>query len=387
MYKNRRNFIKGTSALIAAPMINFGSFKVFANTDTKYSSRTVDLVNESLVIDMLNQVTYLKNTWHWHKGEITEAEFQQFKDSGTDIVSFGTGATSFDDAITALAYRNSFIANSTDWFSRVDQPDEILQFKKQGKMGFIMGFQSMDGVLEEAEKYSMLRDLGLRVSGIVFNLKNEYGCGSFDLKDTGLTEKGFQLIELMNKHGVTVDLSHASQLSTLQGIKASRKPIIISHGGAKSVYNHRRAYSDEAIKEMAKRGGVLGIYFIRAMVSGKEPTTVEHVIDHIDYIRDLVGIEHIGVGSDYGWYGYDSDPEGRDKLNKRLNKKYNNMYRLRAKDNIDELNHPRRIFDFTEALVRRGYTNDQIKLILGENFKSVLTETWQPTKEATEKTV
>lgn len=117
----------------------------------------------------------------------------------------------------------------------------------------------------------------------------------------------------------------------------------------------------------------MGITGVRMFVKEDEPTTIEHVLDHFDHVRKLVGPEHLGVGSDADLYGYDAMPP---ELNKRLRAGYKDSYGFREKLDIEGLNHPKRMFDLTEGLLRRQYNNNDIQGILGGNFARVLAQIW-----------
>jgi membrane dipeptidase len=108
-------------------------------------------------------------------------------------------------------------------------------------------------------------------------------------------------------------------------------------------------------------------------VSPKEPTTIETMLDHYDYVAKLVGVEHLGVGSDIDLLGYDALPAEEMK---QLKSSYKATYGFRDKTDIDGYNFPRRPFDLAEGLIRRGYSDANIQLILGGNFSRVLKEIW-----------
>jgi membrane dipeptidase len=137
--------------------------------------------------------------------------------------------------------------------------------------------------------------------------------------------------------------------------------------------NQPRDKTDEAIKRVGATGSVMGITGVRMFVKADEPTTIENVLDHFDHVRDLIGPEHLGVGSDIDLYGYDAMPPD---LNKKLRAGYKGSYAFREKIDIEGLNHPRRMFDLTEGLIRRKYSDMEIEGILGGNFKRVLAQIW-----------
>lgn len=117
----------------------------------------------------------------------------------------------------------------------------------------------------------------------------------------------------------------------------------------------------------------MGITAVRNFVTAAEPTTVDSYVDHIDHVAKLVGIEHVGVGTDSDLKGYDALPE---EIYKNLKASYKDSYGFRDRIDIEGLDHPQKMYDLTEALVRRGYSDDNIRLVLGENFKRVLSEIW-----------
>jgi membrane dipeptidase len=124
---------------------------------------------------------------------------------------------------------------------------------------------------------------------------------------------------------------------------------------------------------MGAGGSVMGITGVRMFVKADEPTTIEHVLDHFDHVARLVGREHLGVGSDIDLYGYDAMPP---EINRQLRASYKGSYGFREKIDVEGLNHPKRMFDLTEGLIRRKYSDKDIEGVLGGNFKRVLSQIW-----------
>jgi membrane dipeptidase len=151
-------------------------------------------------------------------------------------------------------------------------------------------------------------------------------------------------------------------------------PVLITHSNCRAlVPGHPRCKTDDAIRAVGKAGSVMGITGVRNFVKNAEPTTVEDVIDHFDHVRNLIGAEHLGVGSDMDLDGYDDlDLETQ----KQLRASYKDSYSFRAKIDIEGLDHPQRMFDLTEGLIRRKYSDADIRGVLGGNFTRVLTQIW-----------
>jgi membrane dipeptidase len=203
------------------------------------------------------------------------------------------------------------------------------------------------------------------------------GNGAFERHDDGVSEFGVRIIERMNRVGMAVDCGHAGDRTMLDAFALSKKPVIVSHANCRALYPEAlRCITDEAIQAMAKTGGVMGVNFISPMVKAHEPTTVDDVIDHVGHVAQVAGIEHVGVGSDMGIESNDFMPP--DQLARMLggmDPKYGHLHRREA---VERLDHPKRMYDLTDGLIRRKYTDEHIRLILGENWRRVLTEIWVP---------
>jgi membrane dipeptidase len=125
---------------------------------------------------------------------------------------------------------------------------------------------------------------------------------------------------------------------------------------------------------MAAKGGVAGMTAVRSFVRDSEPTTLEHLLDHYDYVAKLVGVEHVGIGSDTDIRG-GYDAQSKDEW-EHTGGRYREQYRFRHKIDMDEMTQPKRTFLLTEGLIRRGYKDPDVALILGGNFQRVLSEIW-----------
>ena len=216
--------------------------------------------------------------------------------------------------------------------------------------------------------------LGQRISQLTYNFRNLIGNGAFERHDDGLSEFGLGIVERMNKVGMAVDLGHAGDRTMLDAFEATKKPAIISHGNCRELHPMcARCVSDEAIRRLARTGGVIGVNFISFMVKDQQPTTPDDVVDHIDHIVKLVGIEHVGIGCDFGIESNDFLPQ--DQLQPWL-KAADKRYRVHNREVVEGLHHARRFYNLTETLVRRRYTDEHIRLILGANFRRALAAAW-----------
>jgi membrane dipeptidase len=387
---DRRSMLKTTAAAgiatLAAPMMNFGSFQVSAASPTKYSSRAVDLVQRSTVIDMLNPLSLFAvlaslvdpkaPTWFSDPKLFTEKDWQRFKSSGFSVlhIAVGTGGEdAYESTLRFLATWNGFIAHHSDWFERVDSPDRLESVKKSGKLGIILGLQNSEH-FRKPDDVDYFYSIGQRVSQLTYNTRNLIGTGSTERTDSAITDFGVSIVERMNQLGMAVDVSHCGDLTSADACTVSKAPVLITHSNCRALCPHPRCKPDDVIKKVAATGGVIGITGVRMFVKNSEPTTIEDVLNHYDHVAKLVGVEHLGTGSDIGIDGYDALPE---PVRRKLHASYKASYAFRDKDDVEGLDHAQRTYDLTEGLIRHGYSDRDIEGILGGNFQRVLTQIWK----------
>lgn len=386
---NRRRMLKTTAAagvaVLAAPRMNFGSFHLFAEVPAKYSKRAVDLVQRSTVVDMLNPLSLYAvmadfmgektPTWFSDPTLFTEKDWERFKTSGFNVLHVGVGtggADAYDSTLRFLASWNGFMAHHSDWFMRIDSPERIESVKRSGKLGIILGLQNSEH-FRKPDDVDYFYSIGQRVSQLTYNARNLIGTGSTERTDSAITDFGVSIIERMNKVGMAVDVSHCGDLTSADACTVSKAPVLITHSNCRALCPHPRCKPDDVIKKVAATGGVIGITGVRMFVKNTEPTTIEDVLNHYDHVAKLVGVEHVGTGSDIGIEGYDALPE---PIRKKLHASYKASYAFRAKDDVEGLDHPQRTYDLTEGLIRRGYSDADIDGVLGGNFKRVLAQIW-----------
>ena len=382
----RREFIvagaTAATAALGAPMLNLGRFRLFAATHQEYSTRTVDTLQRALVIDMLGLLTINGETqerWGPDGAGISEADVQEFRDSRIDVFhnAYGLGGSdasaAYGNALRFMNTLNGLIANRPDVFLRIDEPGDFDRVKALGRTGVLIGIQDAQH-FRTPDDVADFHGWGQRVSQLTYNSRNSIGNGSTERVDGGISDFGASIVEAMNEAGMAVDVSHCGDRTTLDAFELSSRPVLITHSNCRALTpGHPRTKTDEAIRSMAATGGVMGITGVRNFVKASEPTTIEDVLNHFDHVRGLVGVEHLGVGSDIDLHGYDDLPAEQYE---QLKSGYTEAYAFRDKLDIEGVDHPKRMFDLTEGLFRRGYSEQDVEGILGGNFRRVLTEIW-----------
>jgi membrane dipeptidase len=389
----RRDLLRilGGTALsaAAAPAVLRGRYQLFAQSQTQYSARTIRLMQDSPVVDMLCQFAFADNReegtpkadrWLQDPNSFTAEDFAVFRGSGVKTLALGRGANSYEAMLRFMAEWNGFIASRPEWFVRVDDIEDLRSTRRDGRVGIMITTQNSLHFRSAADVQTFHR-LGQRLSQLTYNVQNGIGAGFLEHNDGGLTILGGEIVTAMQRAGMTVDLSHCADRTTMDGIAAAKKPVVFTHAAARALMpGYARCKSDEAITALARNGGVMGIGFIRFMIRPEGPVTVEHVVDHIDHVIKLVGAEHVGIGSDLDMAGLGAPiPKAGETMaiaNQANFDRYKPYYAADGGVHVDGMNHPKRLFDLTEAMVRRRYSDATIRLVLGENFIRAVGASW-----------
>ncbi len=349
-------------------MINRGRFNLFAaerGERSEHSARAVELVGRSMVIDMLGLLTLdwpKLYAWQRDPAAFGGPDLQKLRDSGVRVFhpAVDPGAPNpYQAALGWMEGWNRLLSKRGDSFVRIDRAADLDQVRTGGKLGILVGFQSSDH-FRTVDDVACFYDLGQRVSQLTYNSRDRLGCGCFEERDTGLTDFGAQVVAAMNRTGMVVDVSHCSERTSLDAIAASSRPVLVTHSNCRALVSHPRCKSDAVLRALAARGGVMGLTAVAAFVSPRRHATVEDLLNHFDHVARTVGVEHVGIGSDVDLDA--ADPATGHPL---------------ARYAVQGLAPARRVFDLAEGLIRRGYSDRSIELILGGNFQRVLGEIWR----------
>lgn len=386
---SRRNVVHalgaGALGIFGAPAVLRGRFNLFGQSAPAYSARAIKLVEETVVVDALNQFQFAdfrqdpvkSRLWMQKPGSFTRADFEVYRTSGTRVFGLGSGSGSYDAALKWAADWNGFFAGYSDWFLRVDDATDFAKLARdKSRVGVMLTVQGADH-FRTLDDVNTFFALGQRASQLTYNTTNRLGSGFLADTDGGLTEYGAQVLARMQEVGMAVDLSHSGDRTTLDAIAAAKKTVVVSHAPCRTlVPGHLRAKTDEMIRAIARSGGVMGIPFLRFMLKLDEPVTIEHALDQFDHVAKLVGVEHVGIGSDMDVQGNPNPMGVPEPLNQPNFDRYRFHRDTDSTITTKKLDHPRRVYDLTEGLIRRKYTDPQIKLMLGGNWARALGAIW-----------
>lgn len=366
----RRRLLGASAFGIALSAIGLAPFEALARASAGYSRRTRGLIERHVVVDMLAplRLDFSVNPWDW---TLAEEERQAFRGAGVDVLHSAlpvSGPDAHAEALRYFAGWSGFLARHGDLFLLATDVPAMDRARRDGRIAVILGVQDSEH-FRSAEDVATFYSLGQRCSQLTYNRQNLIGAGATERIDGGVTDFGAGIIAAMNRAGMLIDVSHCGDRTTLDAIEMSDGPIAITHSNCRALNDNPRLKTDEAIRKLAAKGGVIGMTGMRNFVRSREPTDVTHIVDHIDHVRKLVGIEHVGVGSDIDMHGYDDMPPA---MNAALRASYKSSMAFRERMDTDGFDHPRRMFDLVEALVARGYADEEIEAVLGGNFYRLL---------------
>jgi len=341
----------------------------------KVQERAANLHREAMVINGLGSARMI--------GDLV----QPMLAAGVTGVNWTVAAPGIDFAVNDLVGVVKSVAHiryeTEDGRSRatvVESAADLHKCKNEGVTGLILGFQDTLALEDRLELVALYHRLGVRIIQLTYQRRNLVGDGCGEPVDAGLSTFGRQVIKELNRLGTLVDLSHVGPKTTEEAIDASEAPCAFTHANAHALFPHIRNKTDAAIRQLAARGGVVGVNAISRFLREDghlNGTTIDNLVDHIEYIANLVGAEHVGIGLDItegmtvedvkrrgSWVSAQlPEVSGAGSLN------YETYYPqgLRSMAGLPQI---------TEALVRRGFGDDDVRKILGGNFLRLFSTVW-----------
>jgi membrane dipeptidase len=312
-----------------------------------------------------------------------DAVFDNFMDGAAMITS--KGGWKWDDILYDVGMRLCDLAHQ-DLLIRAERVEDIYRAHNEGRIALIPSIEGAAMIENELDRIEILYGFGIRVLGITYSESNSLGTGLKEQRDGGLTSFGYQAVERMNKVGMAIDCAHSSDQTTLDVIEASRKPIFLTHTGARSLWNTRRLATDQAIKACADKGGVIGIE--AAPHTTLTPSNPAHNIDsfmeHFEYVKDMVGEDHVAFGPDtlygdhVGLHNVFSEVLSIGQSRQSHSQGPDETPQYERVDYVKGIENPTEgSYNILRWLVKNGYSDDSIAKVMGQNILRVLNDVWQ----------
>jgi membrane dipeptidase len=345
----------------------------------EYSQAMVEKLNE-LIDKGVPTPAILYEMDRMHIQELINGESRREQEwmelSGVDAFSmtvgvYGEPAFSYKNAVRDIAlWTRKF--DSLEYLAKAKSVNDIYQAKKMGKRAIILNLQNTDHIGTDLKKLELFHDFGIPIIQLTYNLQNFVGSGCLERTDAGVTKFGIQVIEQLNELGILVDVSHCGYQTTMDAIKFSRVPVAATHSFCCKLSEHPRGKTDEQLAMLAEHDGYLGILvYPPFIVRPGRQASLNDFLDHLEHAINIMGIDKVGIGTDYGKVV----PEPLQVILRKEGMRLGHIkgYTGGAGTTEGYKDH-REWTNFTRGLVSRGYTDDEIKGIIGGNFLRILGE-------------
>ena len=313
--------------------------------------------------------------------------YQELSVSGMDVVfdNLNDGSAlitskngwKWDDVLYDLGMRQADLAHQ-DFVIPVLRLHDLERCWREGLLGVVWSLEAATMIENELDRLDILYGFGIRSMGLVYSESNALGSGLKEARDGGLTDFGRKVVTRMNQLGIAIDVSHAGDQTALDIAEGSQRPIFITHAGARALWNSPRMKPDAVIQAVAERGGMMGIEAAphTTLTERNRRHGIDSVMEHFEYVADLVGIDHVGFGPDT-LYG---DHVG---LHQAFSKQLGVAAIHRGLDFppvefVKGLENPSETFpNIVRWLVVHGYPDDEIAKVIGGNAQRVLGQIWR----------
>jgi len=296
------------------------------------------------------------------------------------VMPVGNVADPWADYQRDMDAKRAIFGANPDRLILIRSAADILRAKREKKFGVIIGTQDTCMIGPDLDRLAQMKKDGVMTVQLTYNNANLAGDGSLEPRKAGLTKLGQATIERIEAEKLLLDLSHGGARTMAEAAAFAKRPLVISHTGARALTDHPRNTADETIKAVADKGGVVGVYFMPYLAKDSHPTGAM-LLDHVEHIANVAGEDHVGIGTDNGVLPTILDAATKAKLDENQ--------RLRIKTGIaapgeavgvypfmDDYNSVDRYGRFAADLQRRGWSQARLEKLMGGNFLRVYREAW-----------
>jgi membrane dipeptidase len=371
---NRREFsaVLGGAAVAAAlsPLASAAA----GDTDG-VSDQARELYARALILDCNSAPPFAERL------PLPQADLDLVRGSGINVIKLSLGGINSDFAHTvgAIGQVEQLIEVHPDYFTQVRVPADLLRAKREGKLGIILSFESADMLGGQLGSLELFRNLGVRVMQLSYNRKSPFAAGVMEPDGGGLTALGRDAVREMNRLGIVIDLSHANPATTADVLALSVKPPVMTHAGCAAVHAHPRTKTDEQLRALAAKGGVVGIFDLPYLTASPRQPTVDDYMAHLEHALAVAGEDHVGIGSDVGIEPFDTSAKGMAEFAQQEEERRAAGLAAPEEDRplyVVGMNKPRRIEVIADRLLQRGHSAAVTEKVIGGNFARVFGQIW-----------
>ena len=296
------------------------------------------------------------------------------------VMPVGNPADPWGDYQKDLALKQNILNANPDRLVLVRSAADILKAKREKKFAVVLGTQDTSMVGGELDRLAQMKKDGVMTVQLTYNNRNLSGDGALEPANAGLSKLGKATIERIEKEKQLLDLSHGGARTMAEATAFAKRPLVISHSGARALTDHPRNVDDATIKAVADKGGVVGVYFMPFLTLDSHPKAAD-VIAHVEHVANIAGEDHVGIGTDNGVLPTTLDAETKKKLEKWQLERIKagiaapgeavGVYPL-----VEDYNSVDRYERFAGDLAKRGWSQARLEKLMGGNFLRAYKDAW-----------
>jgi membrane dipeptidase len=351
--RQRRALLLGLFGTVVAPRLGAGAFPMAKRP------------RNPLVMDAMGEL----------RMEYEPALIRDMLASGLDAITITLcdpkpeGAEALELAVDSLLQHDRYLLANPQFFLKALSVADLDRARGEGKLAVFYLYQNTVQFGRELDRVDLFHRLGLRSCQLTYNDKNHAGAGCGE--EGGITPFGRELIGRLNERRLLIDLSHANMQTMAETIAASKSPVIVSHTACMALHAHRRNTTDQNLRALAERGGVVGVCQMRPFLTEKKADNLHAYFDHLLHAIKVAGVEHVCIGSDRDHRVIHLSPEYLAELKREEGAL---VVSSELPYFIDELNGPRRMEVVWDGLVKRGLSVRDVERVMGGNLRRLYAE-------------
>ncbi|MEQ9398743.1 MAG: membrane dipeptidase [Longimicrobiales bacterium] len=370
----RRDFVRATAAAAAGGPLLAGAVPSSAAAATRPRWPGYD---DALVVDFLGSPGYFNYPGN---PPLDDVMVRNALDSGITAMNVTVSGGDFASTARRIGEWMANLDRYPEAFRQARTVADVRSAKAAGQMGIVLGFQDTTPLDGDLANLDVWHDYGVGVIQLTYNVRNLVGDGCLEPANAGLSRYGHAVVERMDELRILVDLSHCGKRTTADGIRASSRPVAITHSGCNAVARHPRSKDDEDLRAMAEGGGVVGIYLMPFLSPGRA-ARLDDVVAHIEHALNVCGEDHVGIGSDLSTTPIPDSDEYWTAHRQFVSGRIARGVAAPNEDpdilfNVVDINEPRRLERIADALAAKGHPDRVVGKVIGGNWVRVLEEVW-----------
>ncbi|HEX6741951.1 MAG TPA: membrane dipeptidase [Sphingomicrobium sp.] len=296
------------------------------------------------------------------------------------LLPVGNVADSWGEYKKGLTNALNFLNANPDRLLLVRSAADIVKAKREKKLAWVWGTQDSAMVGPVFDRLAEMKKDGVMTVQLTYNLRNLAGDGAIEPANSGLSRLGKATIERIEAEKLLLDLAHGGARTMAEAAAFAKRPLVISHTAARALHDHPRNTSDETIRAVADKGGVVGVYFMPFLTADGHPKG-EDLLRHVEHIASVAGEDHVGVGTDNGPLPLVLDPETKRKTDEWQAERIKQGIAAPGEavgvyTKVDDYNSIDRYRRFASDLQKRGWSEARLEKLMGGNFLRVYREAW-----------